>query len=224
MVRIKNLFNFSKIDEKFLPKIKEPPLKRNNFISFSSFNHPAKISLESLNLWNDVLNNFKDSKLYLKYFNFLNNKKIQNKIHEFFEGKKINRERIIFINLDKEKHFLENYNCIDVALDTFPYSGATTTFGAICMGVPVFTLTGKNYISRQSAAVLSSVGLSDWVIHDKNNYTNSLKKLISLKKISKLRLNLRKQVEKSSLCNGVEFTKNFEDSLEKIFINNLKKS
>ena len=216
LIRIESLFNFSKVENKLLPRIKEPPMKKNNFISFSSFNNPAKISLESLNLWQKVLNNFKDSKLYLKYFNFLNNQKIQNRICDFFEKKKINHKRIIFIKQDNEEHFLECYNNIDIALDTFPYSGATTTYGAICMGVPVFTLTGKNYISRQSASVLESVGLSEWVAKDKNKYIQTLKKLANLKIISKLRYNLREQIKNSHICNDINFYKNFESSIEQI--------
>ena len=216
LIRIESLFNFSKVENKLLPRIKEPPMKKNNFISFSSFNNPAKISLESLNLWQKVLNNFKDSKLYLKYFNFLNNQKIQNRICDFFEKKKINHKRIIFIKQDNEEHFLECYNNIDIALDTFPYSGATTTYGAICMGVPVFTLTGKNYISRQSASVLESVGLSEWVAKDKNKYIQTLKKLVNLKIISKLRNNLREQIKNSRINNDINFYKNFESSIEQI--------
>ena len=216
LIRIESLFNFSKVENKLLPRIKEPPMKKNNFISFSSFNNPAKISLESLNLWQKVLNNFKDSKLYLKYFNFLNNQKIQNRICDFFEKKKINHKRIIFIKQDNEEHFLECYNNIDIALDTFPYSGATTTYGAICMGVPVFTLTGKNYISRQSASVLESVGLSEWVAKDKNKYIQTLKKLVNLKIISKLRNNLREQIKNSHINNDMNFYKNFESSIEQI--------
>ena len=216
LIRVKSLFNFSKLEDKFLPKIKESPMKKNNFISFSSFNNPAKISLESLNLWQQVLNNFKDSKLYLKYFNFLNNKKIQDRICDFFEKKKINHKRIIFINEDNEEHFFEYYNNIDIALDTFPYSGATTTYGAICMGVPVFTLTGKNYISRQSASVLASVGLSEWIVKDKNKYIQTLKKLANLKIISKLRHNLREQIKNSHICSDINFYKNFESSIEQI--------
>ena len=216
LIRIESLFNFSKVENKLLPRIKEPPMKKNNFISFSSFNNPAKISLESLNLWQKVLNNFKDSKLYLKYFNFLNNQKIQNRICDFFEKKKINHKRIIFIKQDNEEHFLECYNNIDIALDTFPYSGATTTYGAICMGVPVFTLTGKNYISRQSASVLASVGLSEWIVKDKNKYIQTLKKLANLKIISKLRYNLREQIKNSHICNDINFYKNFESSIEQI--------
>ena len=216
LIRIESLFNFSKVENKLLPRIKESPMKKNNFISFSSFNNPAKISLESLNLWQKVLNNFKDSKLYLKYFNFLNNQKIQNRICDFFEKKKINHKRIIFIKQNNEEHFLECYNNIDIALDTFPYSGATTTYGAICMGVPVFTLTGKNYISRQSASVLESVGLSEWVAKDKNKYIETLKKLANLKIISTLRNNLREQIKNSYINNDINFYKNFESSIEQI--------
>ena len=191
-------------------------MKKNNFISFSSFNNPAKISLDSLNLWKEVLKEFKDSKLYLKYFNFLNNKKIQDRIYDFFKKEKINHKRIIFVSEDNEKHFFEFYNNIDIALDTFPYSGATTSFGAVCMGVPVFTLTGRNYISRQTASVLVSIGLSEWVVRNKNDYIKTLKKLVNLNTISKLRYNLREQVMKSEVCNGINFCKNFESSIEKI--------
>ena len=212
---MESLFNFSKPKDTFLPKIKELPMKKNNFLSFSSFNNPAKISQDSLNLWKEVLIEFKDSKLYLKYFNFFNNKKIQDNISIFFKKKNINTERIIFIKEDK-KHFLENYNNIDIALDTFPYSGATTTFGAITMGVPVLTLIGKNYISRQSASVLGSAGLPEWIVKKKKNYIQTLKKLANLNNLSKLRNNLREKINKSLLCNNIIFYKNFESSVEKI--------
>ena len=217
VIRMEHLFNFTKPENNYLPKINEPPMKKNNFISFSSFSNPMKLSLKSLELWLEVLKNFQGSKLYLKFFNFLDNRKIQNTIYNFLEKNSIQKERIIFINKKFKKTYLEYYNDIDIALDTFPYSGATTSFGAICMGVPVYTLTGKNYISRQSASVLTSAGLSDWIVHDKNDYIKTLKKLANLKKVSKLRLNLRKQVAESPLCNGVKFAKNFEDALEKIF-------
>ena len=84
------------------------------------------------------------------------------------------------------------------------------------MGVPVFTLTGKNYISRQSASVLESVGLSEWVAKDKNKYIQTLKKLANLKIISKLRHNLREQIKNSHICSDINFYKNFESSIEQI--------
>ena len=122
----------------------------------------------------------------------------------------------VLIYQDNEKHLLEFYNNIDIALDTFPYSGATTSFGAVCMGVPVLTLTGRNYISRQTASVLVSIGLPEWVVRNKNDYIKTLKKLVNLNTISKLRYNLREQVMKSEVCNDINFCKNFESSIEKI--------
>ena len=216
LIRIKSLFNFSKPKDNLLPKIQKQPMESNNYVSFSSFNNPSKISIDSLNLWKEVLNEFKNSKLYLKYYNFLNNKKIQDKILNFFLKEKIGNERIIFIKDEDKKHFFEHYNNIDIALDTYPYSGATTSFGALCMGVPVFTLTGKNYISRQSASVLSSIGLSNWIENNKKDYVKTLKKIADVNNLIKLRQTLRKKIIKSNLCNDKFFYKDFENSIEKI--------
>ena len=84
------------------------------------------------------------------------------------------------------------------------------------MGVPVITLTGKNYITRQSASVLSNVGLSDWIVKNKSEYIQKLKKLTNYETISKLRSNLREQVINSPLCNGQNFSKDFENSIKQI--------
>ena len=56
-----------------------------------------------------------------------------------------------------EEH-LAAYNDIDIALDTFPYTGCTTTADALWMGVPVLTVAGESMVSRQAAAVLQGVG------------------------------------------------------------------
>ena len=67
VIRMEHLFNFTKPENNYLPKINEPPMKKNNFISFSSFSNPMKLSLKSLELWLEVLKNFQGSKLYLKF-------------------------------------------------------------------------------------------------------------------------------------------------------------
>ena len=216
IIRIKSLFNFAKPEN--LPRINEAPMKKNMYISFSSFSNPRKISEKCLDLWSQVLKSFNQSKLYLRYHNDFNNKKIRDKICNIFEKKNVNKKRIIFLD-EKVNVYLEYYNKVDIGLDTFPYSGATTTYGAVCMGVPVLSLTGKNYITRQSASVLSNIGLSDWIIKKENEYIETLKKLANYKTISKLRSTLRKQVIKSPLCNGQSFSKNFENSMKKILKN-----
>ena len=87
------------------------------------------------------------------------------------------------------------------------------------MGVPVLSLTGKNYITRQSASVLSNIGLSEWIVKKESEYIKTLKKLVNYKTISNVRSSLRKQLIKSPLCNGQSFSKNFENSMKKILKN-----
>ena len=61
-----------------------------------------------------------------------------------------------------EEH-LAAYHDVDIALDTFPYTGCTTTADALWMGVPVLTVAGDSMVSRQAAAVLRGVGLDKWI-------------------------------------------------------------
>ena len=62
------------------------------------------------------------------------------------------------------------YNLVDVALDTFPYNGATTTFEALLMGVPVITLCGDKHVSRVSNSILRNLSLDEFVANTKKVY------------------------------------------------------
>ena len=216
IIRIKSHFNFSKPEN--LPEINEAPMKKNKYISFSSFSNPRKISNKCLELWAQALKSCENSKLYLRYYEEFNNKSVQNKICDMFEKNNISKDRIFF--LDEETDiYLRYYNKIDIGLDTFPYSGSTTTYAALTMGVPVITLTGNNYISRFAASVLCGAGLSEWIVRKENEYIKTLKKLVNFKTISNVRSTLRKQLMKSHLCDGKGFATNFENFMKKIASN-----
>ena len=216
IIRIKSHFNFAKPEN--LPEINEAPMKKNKYISFSSFSNPRKISKKCLELWTQALKSFENSKLYLRYYEEFNNKSVQNRICNIFEKNNISKDRIIF--LDEEIDiYLRYYNKIDIGLDTFPYSGSTTTYAALTMGVPVITLTGNNYISRFAASVLSGAGLSEWIVRKESEYIKTLKKLVNYKTISNVRSTLRKQLIKSHLCDGKGFATNFENFMKKILSN-----
>ena len=216
IIRIKSHFNFPKPEN--LPEINEAPMKKNKYISFSSFSNPRKISNKCLELWTQALKSFENSKLYLRYYEEFNNKSVQNKICNIFEKNNISKDRIFFFD-EEIDIYLRYYNKIDIGLDTFPYSGSTTTYAALTMGVPVITLTGNNYISRFAASVLSGAGLSEWIVRKESEYIKTLKKLVNYKTISNVRSSLRKQLIKSPLCNGQSFSKNFANSMKKILKN-----
>ena len=62
--------------------------------------------------------------------------------------------------------FLRGYDEVDIALDTFPYNGGTTTTEALWQGVPVLTFNGDRWASRTSRSLLLAAGLTEWVVAD----------------------------------------------------------
>ena len=112
--------------------------------------------------------------------------------------------------VDGKKNHLELYAEIDVALDPFPYGGATTTCESLIMGVPV-TLRGTSMVNNLSASILKYSNCSEWIANDKHEYLRKaqkeLKKGIRSKKDRKL---LRERVKQSDLCNSERLTKELE--------------
>ena len=115
---------------------------------------------------------------------------------------------------------LELYNKIDLALDTFPYPGVTTTFEAVLMGVPVLTMKGYNFNSRCGESINKNLNLKDLIAVDYEDYVN---KAINFTKdknlLEKINGNtLREYSLNSHLFDTSKFTINFEKKLEEIFI------
>jgi protein O-GlcNAc transferase len=105
------------------------------------------------------------------------------------------------------------YGEIDIALDTFPYNGTTTTCEALWMGVPVVTLTGERHAGRVGASILSRVGLSDLVAVSPDAYLRATESLArDMGRLSLIRNTLRQTMISSSLCNGAGFAASIENA------------
>ena len=132
----------------------------------------------------------------------------------------LNEERIIFLNYEKDKNkSLEQYNKIDITLDTFPYNGNTTSFESIWMGVPVLTLKGNNFISRCGYSINKNLNLEQLIAKDKKDYIEKAINLASssnLKNLNTLRNSLRKKAMVSPLFNTSALAENFSKELIKI--------
>jgi len=100
-----------------------------------------------------------DSTLYLKRQQLIHNNARNHIINEFKE-RGIDESRLILkTSKAKIEQHLAEYNQIDIALDTSPYNGTTTTLEALWMGVPVVSLTGNTHASRVSASILHRLNL-----------------------------------------------------------------
>jgi predicted O-linked N-acetylglucosamine transferase (SPINDLY family) len=110
------------------------------------------------------------------------------------------------------------YNRVDIGLDTFPYTGCTTTCEALWMGVPVITLAGKESRSRMSLSVLKQVGLDECIAESTDAYINIASQLAAdIVKLQQMRSGLRGKVQQSSLLDAATFTRAVESAYRDIW-------
>ena len=141
----------------------------------------------------------------------------QDRIKELFKKNEV----LDSIRFSEREEVFENhlnaYNEIDIALDTFPYNGVTTSFEAIWMGVPVITMAGYNFNSRCGESINKNLGLDQLIAKDENDY---VQKIINLSDNHDEYTNLRKFVFtnalKSPLFDNQDYSKNFFEALEQI--------
>jgi protein O-GlcNAc transferase len=154
-----------------IPTNSNIPALKNKFISFGSFNNILKINHKVVSTWSKILCQILNSKLYLFSNNF-NEKEFKSYFENFFLDKGVRLDQLFFQPSLKRDDLLNKYNLIDIALDTFPYSGGTTSLESYWMGVPVLTKKGNYFISKSTESINKNIGLNDWIAHDESDYIN----------------------------------------------------
>jgi protein O-GlcNAc transferase len=198
-----------------LPEIIEKNIDKDNTFIFGSFNNFKKISNEVIKTWSKILNTIDGSKLYLKNSSGYN-QDLYNNLFSKFTKEKVDNEKIIFLNRSSDKKFLKDYNKIDLALDTFPYPGVTTSFQAYLMGVPVLTMKGFNMNSRCGFSINKNLKMDSLIAKNIEDY---IQKAIFFKKNYNSFLSkpsLRKKSLDSNLFNTDKFVEEFSKILIKI--------
>ena len=170
-------------------------------MTFGSFNNPAKVNDEVLALWGAVLRAVPGSRLKLKFKNWFANQGLRERV---LRGLGSDGSRVEFVAAEAGRgEHLALYHDVDVALDPFPFTGSTTTFEALWMGVPVVTLAGGAMAGRWSASILRALKLEDLVAGSRAEYVRIAAGLAGdLSRLSGLRAALRARVAGSPLCNG----------------------
>ena len=126
------------------------------------------------------------------------------------EGITTDRIELLGETPSKADH-LGMYRRVDIALDTFPYNGTTTTVEALWMGVPVVALEGSAHISRVGVSLLTNIGHPELVAADAENYIAIARQLAAnTQALAALRSQLREQVRSSPLCDAAGFTRRLE--------------
>jgi protein O-GlcNAc transferase len=197
------------------PDVGPLPAARTGFLTFGCLNNFAKVTPGMITLWAQVLADTPGSRLLLKS-NGLSDPDTRELVVHSFAAAGVGRERL---ELDGQARSVADhlalYHGVDIALDTHPYNGATTTCEALWMGVPVVTLAGRTHASRVGASFLTQVGLSSLVASSPDGYRRACRELASdLASLSMLRSSLRGRMRGSTLCDGALFTRRLEEAFE----------
>lgn len=194
------------------PIIPQIPQDRKGYLTFGTMNNPYKYTPEAFKIWAEIMQRVPDSR-----FLFVRPEggalAFRTNVTKEFGKYGINAERILFIPI-RGKH-LSYYNEIDIALDTFPHVGGTTTCETIGMGVPVITKVGPAFFERLSYSNLTNAGLGDLCVFSEQEYIDKTLALVEdIERRRYLRQHLRQQVLDSPLGQTTRFVRNFEKLIE----------
>ena len=189
------------------PDVAALPVDEAGFIRFVSFNHMAKIGPDVIKLWSRLLHAVPDSRLMVKHFSF-KDEGVRDHLLKLFADQDIASERIeIFTWASSCEEHLGYYRQADIALDSFPYNGTTTTCEALWMGVPVVTLAGKLHAGRVGSTLVSSVGLETLIADDEDAYIDIVRNLAADRaRLREVHATLRDKMLASELCDAKSLT------------------
>jgi predicted O-linked N-acetylglucosamine transferase (SPINDLY family) len=186
----------------------DPPSLKSNFITFGSLNNLAKISPPMIELWAQILHAVPNAQLALL---IQTDRFAETYFTETFAKLGIPRERLQFHTHRPHLEYLQLFSTLDIALDTYPYNGHTTTLNASWMGVPVVTLAGVTHVARAGLGVLSTIGVVELVTHTKDQYKQLAIALANDRdRLVNYRRSLRNQMKSSPLFDSARFTRNLE--------------
>ncbi len=202
----------------YAPEVSALPADSAGFIRFVSFNHRLKIGPDVIKLWSRVLHAVPNSRLMVKHFSFIDDV-IRKHFLDLFSQQGISPERIeAFAWAKSPEEHLSYYHRVDVALDSFPYNGTTTTCESLWMGVPVVTLAGGLHAGRVGSSLMRSVGLADLVACDEDAYVEIARKLAEQRsKLREIRSTLRRDMLLSELCDSVSLVRALESEYRKMW-------
>lgn len=186
--------------------------------TFGSFNDLRKMSPSNLHAWADILAACPDATLLLKTSR-LAHQSVRDELHQRFESMGIAPDRVeLFARTDSMHEHLDLYNRIDCALDTFPYTGTTTTCEAVHMGVPTVTLLGQSHAGRVSASLLHAIDAPQYIADDRDAYIRIAADACAAgKRTAAQRTQLRDQLAASPLCDEQAYAHKIANAFEALW-------
>lgn len=191
------------------------PFEANRYVTFGSFTQIAKLTASMRALWARILREVPDSRLVIAG---VSDAGVRGRLLDALARDGVDRARITLLPFASMQEYFRALDGIDIALDTAPYSGGTTTCDALWMGVPVMTLPGTRTTSRSAASILTSVGLADWIADSPEDYVlRAVQYARDAETLAALRRTLRAQMRASPLLDEERFARDMEHALREMW-------
>jgi predicted O-linked N-acetylglucosamine transferase (SPINDLY family) len=188
-------------------EVKELPMLENGYPTFGCLNTFMKVNRYTLELWARVLVASPGSRLLV----FAPEGSARDFAREVLEKQGVDSERVGFVDVQGRPDYLDTYGRIDIALDTFPYNGHTTSLDGYFMGVPVVTLVGETVAGRAGFCLAQNLDLGDWVARDPDEFVRIAVRVSSEPaRLSELRKGLRQRMKDSPLMDAPRFARDLE--------------
>jgi predicted O-linked N-acetylglucosamine transferase (SPINDLY family) len=197
------------------PPVTPLPAATQRGFTFGCLNNPAKISDACLETWAAILHATPGSRLVLLAGQAHAGAK---RLLERFSERGIVRERVeLVFRLPAEQYF-ETYCRFDLSLDPFPYNGGVTTGDSLWMGVPVLTVAGASYVTRQGLMAMTAVGLPEFVAQSPGDLVRLAKEWTHRREeLATIRAGLRDRLARSPLADAPRYVRNLEEALRKVW-------
>lgn len=196
-----------------VPEVAPPPCRSNGGLTFGALASAYKLNDLTIGLWARVLRAAPRSRLLIRA-STLEEPSCRDHLRNRFAALGIGHDRIDLEGGAAHLEFLRSYDRIDVALDTFPYNGGTTTTEALWQGVPVLTYAGDRWVARTSASLLRAAGLDEWVAGDGEGLVARAGALardpVTPDRLAGLRAGMRSRLAASAACDTAGLCRELE--------------
>jgi protein O-GlcNAc transferase len=196
------------------PDVNELPALTSGKVVFASLNNLTKVNQSVVNLWSRILTALPQSTLMLGN---VTEDAIAQRLIAMFGSAGIGPERLQLQPRMTMLDYLKLHHQIDIALDPFPYNGGTTSMHSLWMGVPIVTMAGAHAVSRVGVAVLSRVGLQDFITQNEEEYVQRvLNAAQDLQGLNQMRQSLRERMSVAN-CDPESITRNLEEAYRSVW-------
>jgi predicted O-linked N-acetylglucosamine transferase (SPINDLY family) len=198
------------------PGVAPPPALSSNRMTFGSANNPAKLNPAVFESWRQILDRVPQSRL-LMYAP--EDGGLRQRVARMLCREGEPADRVEFFPRLPVAEYLSRYSMMDIALDTFPCAGGTTTLDALWMGVPVVSIAGERPFSRGGASILGNLGFPEWLAGNPLDYVERAVDLASdLGRLQAIRSRLRERMAASALMDAPAFARSMEDVLANLCV------